>query len=58
MTGPGIYLSSKAVEGNHIPSDTDILEGLWVREALYLLLDVMSTVAIMNTTSRTTRQIS
>jgi hypothetical protein len=50
MTGPGTYLSSKAVEGNQIPSDSDIVAGLWVREALYLLPDVMSTVAIMNTT--------
>ena len=50
MTGPGTYLSSKAVEGNQIPSDADIVEALWVREALYLLPDVMSTVAIMNTT--------
>jgi hypothetical protein len=50
MTGPATYLSSKAVEGNQIPSDADIVEALWVREALYLLPDVMSTVAIMNTT--------
>ena len=50
MTGPATYLSSKAVEGNQIPSDADIVEAMWVREALYLLPDVMSTVAIMNTT--------
>jgi hypothetical protein len=50
MTGPSTYLSSKAVEGNQIPSDADILAGLWVHEALYLLPDVMSMVAIMNTT--------
>ena len=50
MTGPSTYLSSKAVEGTQIPSDADILAGLWVHEALYLLPDVMSMVAIMNTT--------
>jgi hypothetical protein len=50
MTGPSTSLSSQAVEGNRIPSDTDILWGMWVREALYLLPDVMSMVAIMNTT--------
>ena len=34
MTGPSTYLSSKAVEANQIPSDADILAGLWVHEAL------------------------
>jgi hypothetical protein len=50
MTGSGTYLSSEAVEGNQIPSDADIQAGLWIHEALYLLPDVMSMVAIMNTT--------
>jgi hypothetical protein len=50
MTGPGTYLSSNAVEGNQIPTEADIQAGQWVHEALYLLPDVMSMVAMMNTT--------
>lgn len=45
------YLSSQVVEGSAEPQAEDIVAGPWVHEALYLLPDVMSMVAIMNTTS-------
>jgi hypothetical protein len=45
------YISSQVVEGNADPQAEEIVAGPWVREALYLLPDVMSMVAIMNTTS-------
>ncbi|KAH8589137.1 hypothetical protein B0O99DRAFT_600099 [Bisporella sp. PMI_857] len=45
------YISSQVVEGTADPKVEDIVAGPWVREALYLLPDVMSMLAIMNTTS-------
>ncbi|RYP39082.1 hypothetical protein DL767_002345 [Monosporascus sp. MG133] len=52
MTSPSsTYISSQVVEGDQEPQAADIAAGRWVLEALYLLPDVVSTVAIMNTTS-------
>ncbi|KAG4439472.1 hypothetical protein IFR05_005051 [Cadophora sp. M221] len=45
------YISSQVVESNEDPKAEDIVAGPWVNEALYLLPDVMSMVAIMNTSS-------
>lgn len=48
------YISSQVVEGDTEPQEDDIAAGPWVHEALYLLPDVMSMVAVMNTTSLNT----
>jgi hypothetical protein len=48
------YISSSVIESNPSIQDRDIIEAPWVHEALYLLPDVMSTVAIMNATSLST----
>lgn len=45
------YISSQVVENNEDTKAEDIVAGPWVNEALYLLPDVMSMVAIMNTSS-------
>lgn len=45
------YLSSQVVEADQELTKINIEPGPWVLEALYLLPDVMSTVAIMNATS-------
>jgi len=42
----GVYVKSNVIETNG--SDADITAGPWVREALYMMSDVMSTVAVMN----------
>jgi len=57
ITSPSsTYLSSQVVEADQEPQPADIVAGRWVLEALYLLPDVMSTVAIMNATSLDTWQ--
>ena len=49
------FVTSRVVEGGDgNPQDADIQPGPWVKEALYLLPDVMMAVAEMNTTSLNT----
>ncbi|PMD61154.1 uncharacterized protein K444DRAFT_500382, partial [Hyaloscypha bicolor E] len=48
------YISNSVVESNPSIQDRDITEAPWVHEALYLLPDVMSMVAVMNSTSLST----
>ncbi|KAE8446960.1 hypothetical protein EG329_011442 [Mollisiaceae sp. DMI_Dod_QoI] len=48
------FVAHRVIEGGSSdspdPEATDIQSGPWVKEALYMLPDVMTTVAIMNTT--------
>jgi hypothetical protein len=49
------YINSGVIESGPLdPVTSDIHPGAWVREALYLMPDVMTAVAIMNTTSLNT----
>jgi len=46
----GTYVKSNVIETDGGDLDgRDITPGLWVRQALYMMSDVMSTVAVMNT---------
>lgn len=45
------YVTSRVVDGGTDPQAFDIQAGPWVKQALYLLPDVMTAVAVMNTTS-------
>lgn len=45
------YISGRVVETDLQNTDLDIRGGPWVKEAMYLMPDVMSNVAMMNTTS-------
>jgi len=48
------YVTSRVVDGGTNPQALDIRAGPWVKQALYLLPDVMTAVAVMNTTSLNT----
>ncbi|KAF2869415.1 hypothetical protein BDV95DRAFT_498212 [Massariosphaeria phaeospora] len=45
------YVTNRVVEANLPTTELDIRAGPWVQEAMYLMPDVMSNVALMNTTS-------
>ena len=52
MPETSTYITSKFVESGPLdPVNSDIYAGPWVKEALYMMPDVMVTVAIMNNTS-------
>jgi hypothetical protein len=51
LSANSTYISSSVVESNPLIQERDIIEAPWVHEALYLLPEVMSMVAIMNATS-------
>ncbi|KAH8685409.1 hypothetical protein BGZ60DRAFT_466204 [Tricladium varicosporioides] len=50
----GTYISNRVVEADVAAARMDIRGGPWVKEALYLLPDIMSALTMMNTTSLNT----
>ncbi|KAK5660041.1 hypothetical protein OQA88_13509 [Cercophora sp. LCS_1] len=44
----GVYVKSNVIETDGHDDDANITAGPWVREALYMMSDVMSTIAVMN----------